>query len=97
MSSAPELSTRSRITLLIYGMTNAVLFGIGVVFVLSIERLSEHAWILIPLVVVASLILAWPLAWLIAPRLRKPLRSRRQLAREGRPVGTPEERRQLAR
>jgi hypothetical protein len=95
METAPDISTRSRIGLLIYGMANAVLFGIGIVLVLSIEALSEHAWALIPLVVIASLIVAWPIAWLVAPRLRRPL-LRRRLAAEGEPVGTPEERRELA-
>ena len=95
MSTDTEISTRSRIGLLIYGMTNAVLFGVGIVLVLSIESLSEHAWILIPLVVLVSLLLAWPIAWLIVPRLRKPLWRRRQLAAEEKPVGTPEERREL--
>lgn len=95
MNTAPEISTRSRVGLLIYGMTNAVLFGIGIILVLSIDSLSQHAWILIPLVVVVSLILAWPIAWLIVPRLRKPLWRRRQLAAEGQPVGTPEERQDL--
>lgn len=96
MSAAPDTSTRSRIGLLIYGMANAVLFGIGIVLVLSIEALSQHAWVLIPLVVVVSLVAAWPVAWWVAPRLRKPLWRRRELAAEGKPVGTPEERRELA-
>ncbi len=97
MNTEPEISTRSRIGLLIYGMTNAVLFGIGIVLVLSIESLADRLWIAIPIVVVASLILAWPISWLIAPRLRKPLWRRRQLAKAGHPVGTPEERQELAR
>jgi hypothetical protein len=96
MDPASELSTRSRIGLVIYGMTNAVLFGIGIVLVLSMEALSQHAWVLIPLVVAVSLILAWPVAWWVAPRLRKPLWRRRELAAKGEPVGTPEERRALA-
>jgi peptidoglycan/LPS O-acetylase OafA/YrhL len=96
MTNAPDISTRSRIGLVIYGMTNAVLFGVGITLVLSIEALSQHAWILIPVVVVASLILAWPVSWMIAPRLRKPLWKRRQLAAAGAPVGTPEERQELA-
>jgi len=96
METAPDISTRSRIGLLIYGMANAVLFGIGIVLVLSIEALSRHAWVLIPIVVIANLIIAWPIAWLVAPRLRKPLQRRRQLAAEGAPVATPEERRELA-
>jgi hypothetical protein len=96
VSTTPDVSTRSRIGLLIYGMANAVLFGIGIVVVLTVDGLSNHAGLLIPLVVVASLILAWPIAWLIAPRLRKPLWRRRQLAEQGKPVGTPEERQALA-
>ena len=95
MNTAPEVSTRDRIGLLIYGMTNAVLFGIGLVLVLSIESLAQRLWIAIPVVVVASLVLAWPISWLIAPRLRKPLWRRRQLAEAGCPVGTPEEVREL--
>ena len=95
MSTTPELSTRGRIGLLIYGMTNAVLFGIGLVLVLLIEPFSQRLWLAIPIVVVASLILAWPIAWFIAPRLRKPLWRRRQLAEAGEPVGTPQERRDL--
>jgi peptidoglycan/LPS O-acetylase OafA/YrhL len=77
-------------------MISAVLFGFGIVLVLTIERLAQHSWVLIPLVVVASLIFAWPISWLIVPRLRKPLWRRRQLAAEGKPVGTPEEREALA-
>jgi len=86
-----DISTRSRLGFLIYGMTNAVLFGIGIVTVLSVEALSQFAGILLPLVVVVSLIAAWPIAWLIVPRLRKPLRQRRELAEAGEPVGTPKE------
>jgi peptidoglycan/LPS O-acetylase OafA/YrhL len=95
MKTESEISTRSRLGLLIYGMTNAVLFGIGITLVVSIESLSERAWTLIPLVIVLSLILAWPIAWFIAPRLRQPLWRRRQLAEAGRPVGTPQERQRL--
>lgn len=79
MNTAPEISTRGRIGLLIYGMTNAVLFGIGLILVLSIESLSKQLWIAIPIVVMASLILAWPISWLIAPRLRKPRWHRRHV------------------
>jgi hypothetical protein len=79
----------------IYGITNAVLFGIGITVVLSIGSLSGRAWVLTPLVIVASLVLAWPISWLIAPRLRQPLWRRRQLAKAGRPVGTPQERQRL--
>jgi hypothetical protein len=51
-------------------MTNAVLFGIGIVTVLNVPSLAAHAGIGIPVVVVLSLLLAAPIAWYIAPRLR---------------------------
>jgi hypothetical protein len=51
-------------------MVNAVLFGIGAVTVLSIPSLQEQWKFLIPIVVVASFVLAAPISWFIAPRLR---------------------------
>ncbi len=64
------MTTRSRITLVIYGMVNAVLFGSGAVLVLSLP-VAQDAWkYLLPIVIVLSFVLAVPLAWLIAPRLR---------------------------
>ena len=48
-------------------MTNAVLFGIGIVTVLNVPSLAAHAGIGIPVVVVFSLLLAAPIAWFIAP------------------------------
>ncbi|WAJ29504.1 hypothetical protein [Antarcticirhabdus aurantiaca] len=64
------MSTQFRISLLIYGMVNAVLFGAGAITVLSIPSLQEQWKVLIPIVVVASFVLAAPIAWAIAPRLR---------------------------
>jgi hypothetical protein len=51
----------------IYSMVNAVLFGAGLIFVLP--GLSADAGFWISVVVGASLILAAPIAWWIAPRL----------------------------
>jgi len=65
-----HVSTRFRLALLIYGMTNAVIFGIGVVLVLGVPSLSEWALQLMPVVVALSFILAAPIAWFLAPRLR---------------------------
>jgi hypothetical protein len=65
-----DTASRLRIAALIYTMTNAVLFGAGVITVLTAPGLAENAAYWIPAVVVASLILAAPLAWVIAPRLR---------------------------
>jgi uncharacterized membrane protein len=64
------MTNRARITLLIYSMTNAVIFGAGVIAVTSLPRLNADAAFWIPVVVVASFVLAAPVAWLIAPRLQ---------------------------
>ena len=79
------MTTKDRLAFLIYGMTNAVLFGVGIVPVLSIPSLNAHAWTLIPAVVVASVILAWPIALWITPRLRARFgRGQRSSGDEGR-------------
>ena len=64
------MSRRFGIAAVIYMVVNAVLFGIGAVTVLSIPGLSENAKIWLPVVIVASFIVAVPLSWFIAPRLR---------------------------
>jgi hypothetical protein len=58
------------IAALIYTMTTAVIFGAGLITVLTLPALCADEAIWIPAVVVASLILAAPTAWVIAPRLR---------------------------
>ena len=60
---------RIRVAALVYSMVNAVVFGIGVVTVLSVPALSAHAFFWIPAVVVTSFVLAAPLSWLIAPMM----------------------------
>ena len=65
-----ETTTRASIAALVYLMTSAVLFGVGIVVVLTVPALSANAVFLIPAVVVASLILGAPAAWIIAPRMR---------------------------
>ena len=66
----PGSRNRFRIAVLIYAMTNAVIFGAGLITVLNVPALSADAHIWIPVVVVASFVLAAPIAWLIAPRLQ---------------------------
>ena len=61
---------RAQIAALIFTMTNAVLFGAGLIAVLSVPALSAHAGTGIVVVVVLSFVLAAPAAWFIAPRLR---------------------------
>lgn len=64
------MRTRTYLTALVYPMVNAVLFGAGVIAVLGLPLLKAEAMILMPLVVVASFVVAVPLAWWIAPRMR---------------------------
>ena len=59
-----------QIAVLIYSMVSAVLFGAGLIFVLTLPVLSAHTGFWISVVVGASLILAAPIAWWVAPRLR---------------------------
>jgi len=65
-----EPKTRVGIAALIYSMTNAVLFGIGLITILTVPALGTNAAFWIPVVVAGSFILAAPIAWEIAPRLR---------------------------
>jgi hypothetical protein len=58
---------RLRVAALIYCMVNAVVFGVGVVFVVSLPALMSHAFFWIPAVVVSSLVISAPLSWFIAP------------------------------
>lgn len=64
------MRTRLWIAAMIFPMVNAVLFGIGAITVLSSPTLAEQASTLIWLVVAASFIIAAPISWVIAPRLR---------------------------
>jgi hypothetical protein len=63
-----EMTKRTRIAILIYSMTQAVLFGAGVVIVLSTPLQTQAAY-LIPAVIVLTATLAAPLAYVLAPRL----------------------------
>jgi hypothetical protein len=65
-----DTKTRAGIAALVYTMTNAVMFGAALITVLSVPYFRDHAAIGISAAVVASLIVAAPIAWLIAPRLR---------------------------
>jgi len=60
---------RLRVAALIFSMVNAVLFGLGLITVLSVRVLSEQAYFWIPAVIVGSFILAPPIAWFIAPSM----------------------------
>lgn len=64
-----DTSMRMRVAALIFSMVNAVLFGLGLILVLSVRSLSDNAFFWIPLVIVASFALAPPIAWLLAPTM----------------------------
>ena len=77
------MSRRWMITAVIYMMVNAVLFGVGVTAVLSIPIMAEQASTLIWVVTVVSLVLALPIAYVLAPRLRARSQRRQKLRRKG--------------
>lgn len=64
------MKTRLWIAAMIYPVVNAVLFGLGMVPLLSLPALADWVSTLAPAVVAVSLVIAAPIAWLIAPRLR---------------------------
>ena len=76
----PDTEVRSQISVLIFSMTSAVLFGVGLIIVLMVPALNANTGLWIALVVAASLVVAAPVAWLIAPRLRARYWRKRPLA-----------------
>lgn len=60
---------RLRVAALIFTMVNAVVFGVGLITVLTTPTLSQHAFFWIPAVVLSSFAIAPPLAWYIAPMM----------------------------
>ena len=58
---------RLRVAALIYCMVNAVVFGVGVILVVSLPALMSHAFFWMPAVVVSSFAISAPLSWFIAP------------------------------
>lgn len=79
------MTNRLAITLLIYGMTAFVFYGIGMVAVLAtpLQTMAAYA---IPAVFAISALMAIPIAWKTAPILRA--RHQRKLASEQR-LGAP--------
>lgn len=63
------MSIRFGLAALVYMMLQAMLFGIGAVLVLA-TPLKEVAMQLMPWVVGVSFVVAAPLSWWLAPRLR---------------------------
>lgn len=65
-----ETKMQAQLAALVFMMTNAVLFGAGIIAVLTIPGLHDQAGPWIAGVVVVSVVLSAPISWLIAPRLR---------------------------
>jgi hypothetical protein len=63
------MSVRFQISILVFMMVQAMLFGVGAIIVLA-TPLSAFATQLMPWVVGVSAITSAPLSWMIAPRLR---------------------------
>jgi hypothetical protein len=64
-----KMFVRLQITALVYMMVQAVMFGVGVLLVLS-TPLEGMAMQLMPWVVGVSALVSLPVSWMIAPRLR---------------------------
>ena len=60
---------RLRVAGLIFLMVNAVIFGAGLITVLTVPALSQHAFFWIPVVVLVSFVLSPLPAWFIAPMM----------------------------
>ncbi|MFL9823769.1 hypothetical protein [Rhodoplanes sp. SY1] len=69
--------TRLLIAALVYMMVQAVLFGIGTILIVS-TPLAAYASELMPLHIVLSFVVAAPIAWVLAPRLRARWSRRRE-------------------
>ena len=50
-------------------MVQSVLFGVGVILILA-TPLIDHAFVLMPVMVVATLLLSIPITWVIALKVR---------------------------
>ena len=63
------MSVQIQISILVFMMVQAVVFGIGVVLMLA-TPLKDMAMTLFPWVIVAASVVSLPVSWWIAPRLR---------------------------
>jgi uncharacterized protein YceK len=63
------MSVRLQIAVLVFMMVQAVLFGAGTVAIL-LTPLQDHAFVYMPAMIVATMLIAAVLSWAIAPRLQ---------------------------
>lgn len=71
--------TRLGVATLVFLMTNAVIFGAGIITVLTAPTLSQHASFWIPEVVLSSFVLSPPISWFIAPTMMQRFIQARQM------------------
>ena len=64
------MRTRTLIAAILALPLNAVLFGTGAILALSLPFPDDYLKYLMPAVIVISLIVTVPLAWMLAPRVR---------------------------
>ena len=60
---------RLRVAMLIFTVVNAVVFGVGLVTLLTTPALAQNAFFWIRAVVVSSFRFSLPLAWFIVPMM----------------------------
>jgi uncharacterized membrane protein YciS (DUF1049 family) len=60
---------RVRVAALIFAMVNAVIFGAGLVTVLTVPAMAAQASFWIPAVIAISFLLSPPIAWFLAPMM----------------------------
>lgn len=64
------MSVRLQLAIMVGLMINAILFGIGIVTVLSVPMLADNAKYSIPALVIVCFSVSPFVAWIMAPRLR---------------------------
>jgi hypothetical protein len=70
---------RLHLATLIFMMANAVVFGVGLVAVLTTPMLAQHLFFWIPALVISSFVVSPPLSWFIAPMMMQRFIQSRQL------------------
>ncbi|KWT69284.1 hypothetical protein APY04_1367 [Hyphomicrobium sulfonivorans] len=74
------MTDRLAIAALLYPMVSGVLFGAGILPLMMLTEQAQYLAEWFPIIIVASLLLAAPICWYLAPRLRA--RSQRRKAQK---------------
>jgi hypothetical protein len=68
-NEGPAMSVRLQITAMVFMMVQAILFGAGTITML-LTPLQDQAFVYMPAMIVATMLIAAVLSWEIAPRLQ---------------------------